>query len=267
VYRQEKNVGIVENIRSAFRVLEIQAPVVIFEGDDVSQPNRVEVLLRLSAENPDAWILGSALALDDHFSEANSWYQPEIYSGQQRIGRGDWVVRACGMMISQEFIGYIDSFPRGLRTWDMAVNLVLILKFGRKRFAVCHDLLVYYRVLNTGETVTQSLAGTVTESKELMKSARNLLALSRLACRELARNPNVSQDDRNDTEVMRARWRADARRLMILAHLGQRSGIHVTWRFLSAACGDARHWRVYASGLKNFLVARWSLKSPAVAKV
>lgn len=171
LYRQRRNLGIGANFRfCAGRTT--QRYIVLFEGDDWSEPHRVDRLLELARRHPKARMYGSSLRLIGADGMESTWRYVQIERGEIGLS-GDWVIRGACFMVDRELIDRFPPIPRRAVAVDLLLNLRALRHFGLESRVVCPEPLVRYRMAERGRRAAcrRRVAGPSSEAAHRASSA------------------------------------------------------------------------------------------------
>jgi glycosyltransferase involved in cell wall biosynthesis len=181
LYRQRRNLGIGGNFRFCVE-RATRRHIALFEDDDRSQPWRIERLLDLAEQHPNARLFGSTLMLEAADGTESIWRYVQVERGEVSLS-GDWVVRGACFMIGRELIDRFPPIPRRTVAVDLLLNLRALRHSGLDSRVVSPEPLVRYRRAASGAT-------------RGLQAARGWTGLRRRAPRQLGDFVAVLLDDR-----------------------------------------------------------------------
>ncbi len=251
LYRQRRNLGIGANFRfCAGRTT--QRYIVLFEGDDWSEPHRVDRLLELARRHPKARMYGSSLRLIGADGMESTWRYVQIERGEIGLS-GDWVIRGACFMVDRELIDRFPPIPRRAVAVDLLLNLRALRHFGLESRVVCPEPLVRYRMAERGATRGLQAASGWTELRSRApRQLGDLVAVLHDDRRSRVQGLGLSCDPSMAATV--AEWTATCRqRARQLLAIGSGSRARAAVRVARDAIIDRSNRRMHLGLLRRIL--------------
>ena len=158
--KNEKNLGLVATLNKGLELIDTEY-IIRMDADDISVPNRFEILVKYMENNPETGVYSSAL--ERFGDEVAIWKTPvendAIKAGLlfgSSIGHAPCIMRTS--LVKRHNIRYRDVHPH-MEDYDLWFRIKDL-----TRFAATHEVLYRYRVANHNVTVTNSV--TIIERKK-----------------------------------------------------------------------------------------------------
>ena len=150
--KNEKNIGLVNTLNKGLQRINTEY-IVRMDGDDISEQNRIEILVREMDKNPEVGVLSSYLKLFGDKTE--TWKMPldnnDIKAGMifnSTVAHAPCIIRT--KILKEHSIEYSSAFPH-MEDWDLWFRIMNITTFKGIPLILYH-----YRIFAHNVTVLNS---------------------------------------------------------------------------------------------------------------